>query len=388
MTARLLEEATALSFPRYPGTEGDARAIELVRARLAETGLETAIERFRYDVRPAWRTLRLLLVALAAAVALAGGLAPWRPGAAALVLAAAVAPAAALLGWAPWMERVYRREGPTETANVVGRRRAAGRRGTLVVLAHHDSKSQNLAFPGRMGATLAALGGTAWLALELLGAVAGRLPGPGAAAAGAVAALALLALSTLRSGNLSPGAVDNAGSVAILLALARRLPARVGPEVELIFLSTGAEEDHMAGAMRWLARHREELAAFPALALNLDGAGAPGRVVAIERFGWGRPAAPRLAACARRAAAGLDLPLSGIVMPPAVGIDAIPFVHAGIECLTLASGSLGPSTWAVHSAADRPELLDAATLETVAALAEETALLAVGELGAEGSGVE
>ena len=59
-------------------------------------------------------------------------------------------------------------------------------------------------------------------------------------------------------------------------------------------------------------------------------------------------------------------------MLPGMGIDAIPFAHRGIPCLTLASGSLGRATMSVHSANDRAEHLDPDTLAEIADLAFET----------------
>jgi Peptidase family M28 len=375
----LRAEAAELSFPRYPGTPGDARAIDWVAAKLGAARLEVSREAFTYDVRTAFRALRAVLLWAAALVALAGWLAPRGAGWAGAslgvaALAAAALPALVFLSWAPWLEKIYRRPGPTATANVVGRRPAPAPRLTLIFLAHHDSKSQNLTMPVRMGATLLALAGTAGVAVSLALAIAG------AAAASrwwpygcaVVAVPALLVLSALSSGNRSPGGVDNAGSVAIVLELARRLPGAFPPDVELVFLFPGAEEDHMVGAMRWLDAHRSELVGRPAYALNFDGAGAPGRLVLLEWFGFGRAFAPTVAAAARRAAAGLGLRVRRVLLPPAQGVDAIPFVHRGVECLTLTSGELGPAVWNVHSTGDRPELLDPEVLARVVRLAEAT----------------
>ena len=61
-------------------------------------------------------------------------------------------------------------------------------------------------------------------------------------------------------------------------------------------------------------------------------------------------------------------------MPPGHGIDAIPFFHRGVDCLTISSGSLGPATLAIHSAADTVDKLHPRTLEKAALLAAEMAL--------------
>jgi hypothetical protein len=382
---RILAEAREIAFPRYPGTEGDRRAIAMVSHAFRDAGLDVSEEEFSYDIRVAFRALRGALIGSALLIAAAGGLASTSVAVAALVLAVGVTVGVSLLVWSSGAERLYARPGPTRTKNVTGYRRVPEPRLRLILLAHHDSKSQNLSFAWRMGLTLVAiLGGLGLAGLLVTGLVPGRLPGPPALAPvlGAVSAVALLALSTLANGNESPGGVDNAGSVAILFALARLLPGEVAQDVELVFLSTGAEEDHMVGAMRWLASHRAELAGCPTFALNFDGAGAPGKTVLIERFGLGRRFSERMSFVARTAAGRLGMAVRGIVMPPAMGIDAIPFAHHGVDCLTLSSGRLDRAAVSIHSSRDVAEHLDAESLERIAELARTMVL----ELAAETDG--
>ena len=375
--ARILAEARALSYPRYPGTDGDRRVIGEIADRLRQAGLDISVDWFSYDLRPALWALRTLLVASGLLLAAAGAIGRTAPPIGLVLVALALAPAAVFLTWAPWLERLYRREGPTRTANVSGRRPVPSPRLTLIVMAHHDSKSQNLPLLCRVVLTIAALGGTFALAGVLVAGL-GRAapPGPGwlAPALGGLAGAAALLLSTLSSGNRSPGAVDNAGSLAIVLELASVLGRELPGDVELIALSTGAEEDHMIGALRWLDAHAAGLAGRPVYCLNFDGVGAPGRLVLLDRYGALTPCAPRLTPLALAAAARLGVRPRRVVTPPALGTDAIPFVHRGIECLTFASGSLGRATLAVHSAGDLPENLDREPLEQAARVARAAAL--------------
>jgi len=371
---RIFDEAAELAFPRYPGSEGDARAIAWLEEQVQAIGLETSLQWFSYDLGPAQRALRAVLVVSALFVAAAGIVTTRSPLAGLSLLVVAVLPGAIFIAWSPWLERLYRREGGTRTANVMGRRGVVEPRMTLILMAHHDSKSQSLSFPFRMGLTMVAITGALGLALLAVFAIfSGGLPGPSwlAPVAGGATAVAALALSTMRSGNRSPGGVDNAGSVAIVLAVARRLIDKLEDQVELVVLSTGAEEDHMVGAMRWLDVHAGSIV-LPVFCLNFDGAGAPGRAVLIERFGFGRLFSSEMSAAARRAADRLRIKPRGILMLPGIGIDAIPFAHREIPCLTLSSGSLSRATMSVHSANDRAEHLNAATLKEIADLAFET----------------
>jgi hypothetical protein len=367
---RILADARSLAFPRYPGTPGDARAIEIVERAWRAVDLEVERESFSYDIRPAFRAIRVVLLSTAALMLGSALLAGWSVPAALAALLLGAAVGGVMIVWSPGAERLYARPGPTETENVVARRGPASPRMRVVLLAHHDSKSQNLSFPVRMGMTLAALLGGLGLAGTLVAALARPEAASWSWLPAGLAASALVVLSTLKSGNASPGGVDNAGSVAILFELARTLPARVPDDVELIFLSPGAEEDHMVGAMRWLDAHADDLREAPTYALNFDGAGAPGRTVLIERFGLGTPFAPTVTRLTRRCAAEIGERVRGITMLPAMGVDAIPFARRGIECLTLSSGSLDRATMAVHSAGDVADHLDPATLERVVRLAE------------------
>lgn len=374
---RILADAYELAFPRAAGSNGDTRMIGMLRERFADLGLQTSVEEFSYDIRSAMWVLRAVLVAgailvFAASIAIASS-----PVLGAVLLGCAVSPGLIFLTWAPWLEGLYRRDGPTHTANVVGRRVAESARMTLMVMAHHDSKSQSLTLPFRAGFTMVAIAGALTLsALAVVALASGTTPGPGwlPLVAGGSAAAAALTLATLRNGNLSPGGVDNAGSLAILLELARVLPGAVNDDVELIFLSTGAEEDHMVGAMRWLDAHLVRLRARPLYCLNLDGAGSLGRLVLLERYGFRRLFSTTMSAAARRAADRLGYRLRSVTTPPAMGIDAIPFVHRGVPCLTVSSGSLDRATMAVHSSSDRSDNLDASTLERAARLGLEILL--------------
>jgi hypothetical protein len=389
---RLLAQAREIAFPRYPGTEGNRRARRIVVRRFNEAGLSVVVEDFSYDIRVAFRAIRAVLIVAALQLAAAGVVAVWSNGLSLALLFAGLIVGGLILVWTPGAEKLYSGPGPTHTANVTGYRRTDRPRLTLIFMAHYDSKSQNLTFPWRMGMTLTAILGAGSLAAVLVlraFAVSGVGPVWLPASLGGLAATALLVLSTLRSGNESPGGVDNAGSLAILFELARELPRRAPDDVELIFVSPSAEEDHMVGAMRWLDAHRDELRDRPVLALNFDGAGSPGRAVLLERYGLGRRFSPTLAPIAHGLARELRIPLRRVWLPPAVGIDAIPFHHRGLECLTLSSGSPGRATMAIHSAGDVADNLDPGTLASVArlALALGERISRSGHLGASTPGV-
>ena len=360
---RLLASAAAHAFPRRAGSAGDRRVIDLLSDRLDNLGFDVATEDFSYDLAPVEHILRWALAGGACLIVAAGWLVGRSPLWSMAVTAVVVLGGGILLGWSPWLEGLYRREGSTRTANVVGTRAAADPRRRLILMAHHDSKSQSLALPARMGATMGIAVGVLGVAIGAGIEFTGRNDGLAwvGSVAGLVAGLCLLALATMTSGNESPGGVDNAGSLAIVLELAARLD-ELPSDIELVVLFTGAEEDHMVGAMRWLDSHADEFAEDSTTCFNFDGAGSPGRTVLITRYGIGRAFAPDVERVAVAVAQEMAIPIRRIVMAPAVGIDAIPFAHRGIGCLTFSSGSLGRATYAVHSAGDIADHLDGPTM--------------------------
>ena len=70
--AELKELARTLAFPRRSGSAGAERIVGLVADRLRRTGLEVAVEPFSFDLRPARRALRLVLVGSAVLLGAAG----------------------------------------------------------------------------------------------------------------------------------------------------------------------------------------------------------------------------------------------------------------------------------------------------------------------------
>ena len=123
---RLLASAAALAFPRRSGSEGDRRVIEAASARLEGLGLHVAVEDFSYELAPVERILRWTLLGGAGLVVWAGWLAHSSPIWSGAVMVVLVLCGGILLGWSPWLEGLYRRPGPTRTANVVGRWRRPG----------------------------------------------------------------------------------------------------------------------------------------------------------------------------------------------------------------------------------------------------------------------
>src|SRR5204862_1185427 len=106
-------------------------------------------------------------------------------------------------------------------------------------------------------------------------------------AGGVVVLLMALPLYILRTGNASPGAMDNASGVGALVEMARiwkSLPA--AKKSRAIFLAVSGEEFGMVGSQAWVTKHLDALRQEKRLrVLNFDGVGYEGAVRVIPAKG-------------------------------------------------------------------------------------------------------
>jgi hypothetical protein len=162
---------------------------------------------------------------------------------------------------APFLPRV-------PSGNVLARVAPRGPlRGRAVVLAHLDTNRSRLAWQAGAVRHLEPL---AWLTLGVLASLgllllAGALLGGPCGIAWASIAPVTCVVGTLITlvrddrTPYSPGALDNAGSVAVALELAARLAGQPLATIEVWVAFTGAEETDHAGLYALLREHRAEL---------------------------------------------------------------------------------------------------------------------------------
>ena len=336
--------AREIAVPRLTGSAGSAVVRAFIRDRFTALGFTVLSQPFGVDIRPHDRNLRI-------ALSLVGvGLATASTGTemAALRLAGLLA---TLAGGA--LAAVTLRNGPillegTCTENLVARRRGLQPPARVLVVAHHDSKSQNVSFVGRILLTLLLTGSlalsaglfligwprTPWLAVALA-----TVTWAGAASA--------LALATMASGNVSPGGLDNAGSVAVALRAAEAVGAEAfSPDVAIVL--TGAEEQYLAGA-RALLKNGDATARQPAFVINLDGVGGQGPM--------GVSGSSRLTALVLDRAVTLGVPMERLRTPLWMTTDAMAFARAGIPAVTLSSARLSRSVLTIHGRGDTADHL-------------------------------
>jgi hypothetical protein len=222
----------------------------------------------------------------------------------------------------------------------------------LYLVAHYDSKSQRLPLAARMTLFMLATGAGLILVVLTLLEVSTALYLP----IGLLALAAALPLLFLDIGNNSPGAIDNASSVGLVLHLAEVLAQRADwqDRLRLTILLPGAEELTLMGSVAYVTAQAETLRAQERdgglYVLNFDGVGIDGDLYYV---GHSHPPQSRdtlnLLARVQSACAELQLPLKRFGFIGAL-FDHIPFAQNGFDALSLIA--VGRASRSVHTPAD------------------------------------
>ncbi|MDQ7780465.1 MAG: M28 family peptidase [Planctomycetota bacterium] len=282
-----------------------------------------------------------------------------------------------------------------------------GTNARLLLVAHYDSKGQNMSISTRIA--MAILGGVGLLfaitlsALNLVPSIApaADVSGRYHMAFALASCLAFASLLILTTDNSSPGAIDNASGVAVLLDVAARLSAGgalSGTGLEVAFLLTDAEEYALAGAAAFVGGMRaayDDAAAVASTSertaaetggaryrrtfvLNLDGPGAGENYVLFFKRPCGTASADREEGQAWADASDFLRVLNEAAVKESIRMklrrrligamaDHLPFVWEGIPAATLCgmSGTIG----LVHTRGDEPARVSEAGMRGAAGFA-------------------
>ena len=373
-----LSYARAISRPRQVGSGEDEQVAGEIASRLEQFGYQVERQPFQFSTAPTW-FLRLeilvgLLLILMTGWARRYG--PWAealPVAMLLLLLFAIGPINRMVeanSVAPdtnppvsrWSALCLRMGDRYTSANLVATRPDLPSDLTfphLYLVAHYDSKSQWMSLAVRMALfTAAIIGSLSFAGLTLLG-----LAHPSLAFAanvtGVVAVGAGLPLLFLDAGNASPGAIDNASGVGMVLHLAECLARRsdLFDKLRVTVLMTSAEELTLRGASAFVHRNEEELRCQAESGglyiLNVDGTGVDGRLYMVPPSRR-RVSHATLAGLVRAACHELQVPLRRFLLPGAM-FDHIPFARCGFDAVSLIA--VGGTSWAVHTPADSADKL-------------------------------
>jgi len=287
-------ERLAIPEGRLPGSDGDRRATDMLAAELESMGRRVEVEEIR--VRPAWHLTFAMLAALAAGGTVLSAIAP--PAGAVLLLITA----AAIYGDLAAGFHSFRLFTPRRTTrNVTSAERHESPAARVILTAHHDTGRTGLLYAipwSRLGrrrrrATLtsplhflfwsvmvALVAAIAALAVEDSGALTGLQ-----FALSAIFLTYVVLLLDVAAAAPSPGAGDNASSVAAVLEVSRRLAADPLQRVETQVVFCGAGDGGGLGMRAWLGEHGGSLRGPPTYFVNVKGVG-NGRVCHVVGEGY------------------------------------------------------------------------------------------------------
>ena len=250
---------------------------------------------------------------------------------------------------------------------------------TIYLLAHYDSKSQNISIALRIACTAVIYYGLTALPLLYLAALvrpdlwANRLFSMWTMYSFLGTMVAGLTLALMSVENRSSGAMDNAASCGLLLGLAdawrNRTKGSFLDQLEIHMVFTGAEEVGLAGAEALVIQNRDAWRSKKVLFLNLDGVGTSrNHSITSETalFSKMRRISAPLLSTVLEAARKQQIPLyhlKGILGGEA---DHMPLVQAGFPAITL--GSYSRRSLAVHTSRDTLEKIDLDALDATGKL--------------------
>ena len=293
-----LNIARSLSFPRAVGSAGEEAAASLIEKKLFDAGYLPQREEFFIPLTP-WGTMKGFVLFAILILLGARGLAFHYPMISGFMNLSIVF----FLVFYPsiwpkfvgsetifrWLRGRNRKGQPHRSQNIVATLSAhENAERYLYLVAHYDSKSQSLPLLLRALCLLLAALASLWLGFSCLWYSKETLvffPSWRVDLALALALLGMIPILLLRTANRSPGGLDNAGSLGILLHLADVLKQKIPLHSQVTFLFTGAEELGLQGAFAYLQRHKNEIEKERAYFVNLDGVGVKGATRIFFRKG-------------------------------------------------------------------------------------------------------
>jgi hypothetical protein len=226
----------------------------------------------------------------------------------------------------------------------------------LYLIAHYDSKSQTLPLPIRMACfVFFILGGFSTAIMTILSLLFPEV-GPFIPYAACGSLLFGIPLITMGVGNDSPGAIDNASGVGLVLHLAETLATNKAllQKIHVAFLFTAAEEEGLMGAQAFVTMNepmlRSQAQMGEVVILNLDGIGTEGKLLLDGISHKRRPLQNKsLVEWLREICFELDIAL-GRFPPLGALMDHAPFAQRGFNAISLATS--GKAAWSVHTRGD------------------------------------
>jgi len=359
---RVLRDLRSLSIPRRTGRPGERAAIDYLSRAYRSIDLPLSVEPFEFSAFPNEIGLRAVPVALWILLLAAMWLRVDYPAIALVLFLILFSLSIPGWRWIRAIERLY--DFPflkRRSANLVAVLKPEHVVGRLVLMAHYDTKSQSFPIYLRMIIQTSFTVGLFGIALLYL---TFSLTGLRDWILYLWLPVLLLSIPCFLivfnfSGDESPGAVDNATGLALLIELARNLKAAGTKGIEVVFLMTGAEEEGLAGAIRFIQGRGREYGHHNTYFVNLDGIGSPGGLILSSRYGLPPVrTGGRLEGVLTKVAREAEIPVHNRYFPVSPGLDHIPVASHGFRAVSLTGSDFGRATFSIHTPGDLPENVD------------------------------
>jgi len=360
---RAVQDLKNLNFPRFVGTEGEGEARKYIKGQFEEAGLDVSEEEVGYALSiKLWTKIGILLQAIL--LFFTGYYVRVHPvisGVLAIVLLLF------LIGSTRWSKFIgpIKGVGPKYSSkNVKGRKNRSKTGKKVVLLAHYDTKSEFLPMRVRITAlTISILGGIIFSISTIIASIGiitstFSLPGSIFLYSGLFLFAVTILLVFNKTGNRSPGVMDNASGVAVMLELARSISWDEFQDMDLEFVATTGEEVGLAGARNYLGEHREELEDGDTYIINLDVVGR-GDLLYNASYGFPRiRTSEELNKLIKEVAEENGIEVEGGYFPTGLAADHMPFVERDFEATWIYSAM--PT---VHTKRDNLDNVEESTLE-------------------------
>jgi len=235
----------------------------------------------------------------------------------------------------------------------------------LFLIAHYDSKSQNVSLSIRIIFSILLILSCLLLSNQYVaGSINPQQPKFLLNLYSSIALICSIFFLFLKTENKSCGSLDNGGSLGVLLELAGQIKKEIPENITITFLFTGAEELGLLGSFAFLNSHYKELKEGNSFFLNLDGIGIQGKLRIVSGSSLFFPASRnKLYSAIKKTSQKLSIRSTPFIILPGLMMDHIPFVNLGLCAVSLCCVS--EKSFMIHTKKDTLGLLEENGLDEV-----------------------
>jgi hypothetical protein len=360
--------ARKISFPRLTGSEGEEEAKNIIIKLLNDYGYTPEVESFVFSLFPPEVLLKIIQFLIGS---LAGGAILLFNNTPAFSIVSSFFVIIIIIigtGWSSLIEKFYDvKIAMRRSQNIMAEMIVKKGLSEIIFLAHYDSKSQTFPIIMRIFFNVT---GILFVIISIVSVwiffvTGAKIPEWFSFLCGMLSFIPFFLLLFNFTRNLSPGALDNASGVGVVLELARCLKGWQGG-ANIRFLLTGAEELGLAGAIRFIQKYEKILNKDNTYFINFDGISSGGNPVITVRYGiLYKKTSQRLFQVIKDVfnKAGIRVRSSWLLI--GAGLDSIPIASRGYESVTVSCGGMKKMGKIVHSPYDTSENLSAEALKLV-----------------------